>query len=91
MLMMAKTRRPVETLPAFANEALAILQDIADTVRANVADPLTIQQVSILTNLGVRTIHEMVATGDFPRPSKRGASSRWRRSDVDAWRDSLQE
>ena len=91
-LIMAKTKPETpETLPEFGSEVLKILADVAATVRAQAADLLTVEQVAILTNISVRMIYEMVATDEFPRPIKRGTSSRWKRSDITTWVDSLQQ
>lgn len=52
---------------------------------------LTVEQVAQLTTLGVRTVWSLVSEGSFPRPVKIGRATRWRRSQVMAWVDSLDE
>ena len=52
---------------------------------------LTVEQVAQLTTLGVRTIWSLVSEGSFPRPVKIGRATRWRRSQIMAWVDSLDE
>lgn len=34
---------------------------------------------------GRTKIYQMIADGEFPAPTKIGAASRWRKSDVDRW------
>jgi excisionase family DNA binding protein len=52
---------------------------------------LTVEQVAQLTTLGVRTVWSLVSEGSFPRPVKIGRATRWRRSQVMSWVDSLDE
>ena len=52
---------------------------------------LTVEQVAQLTTLGVRTVWSLVSEGSFPRPVKIGRATRWRRSQIMAWVDSLDE
>ena len=46
---------------------------------------LDIDQVSRTISFGKSWIWDRVKDGTFPAPVKLGASTRWRRADVDAW------
>ena len=52
---------------------------------------LTVEQTATMVGLGVRTIWNMVAKDEFPKPVKIGAATRWRRSEIIDWIDALGE
>lgn len=50
---------------------------------------LNVEAVARMVSLSVRAVWRMVSTGQFPKPVRIGRSTRWRRSDVEAWIDGL--
>lgn len=46
---------------------------------------LTLRDVMALTKRGKTAIWDSVAKGRFPKPVKIGGSTRWVRSEVEAW------
>lgn len=48
---------------------------------------LRISEVGQMVSLSTSQIYQLVREGDFPRPLKVGASSRWRESDIGRWID----
>lgn len=50
---------------------------------------LSVEQVVMLLGISERKIWSMVSAGGFPAPKKIDRLTRWRRSDVDKWVESL--
>ncbi len=51
---------------------------------------LSIEQVCVyLGGISERKIRGMASAGEMPKPLKLGKTARWRRSDLDAWSESL--
>ena len=48
------------------------------------------EQVAVLVGLCARKIRGMVSAGEFPKPVKIGRSTRWRRSEVEEWVQTLE-
>ncbi|MEL7737516.1 AlpA family phage regulatory protein [Citromicrobium bathyomarinum] len=46
---------------------------------------LTIEAVMERTGFGRTKIYDMIGKGDFPKPAKIGAASRWRALAIDNW------
>lgn len=46
---------------------------------------LSIEGVKAKTGFGTTKIYAMIGAGEFPKPAKIGAASRWRESAVDQW------
>jgi predicted DNA-binding transcriptional regulator AlpA len=69
--------RPGPISPAIARRVLTeCLAGCADEM-------LTIDEVSTMFKVDVRTIRRRVTTGDFPEPVRIGRSVRWKRSDLE--------
>lgn len=47
--------------------------------------------VSGKVGMAAPTIYELIRKGEFPTPVKRGRSSLWIESEIDAWIDALKE
>lgn len=44
-----------------------------------------VAEVAVILGVSKRTIYRLVSAGEFPAPIRIRASSRWRRSTVNAW------
>ncbi|BEM41613.1 hypothetical protein SME13J_02320 [Serratia marcescens] len=49
-------------------------------------DLISIKEVERATGFKKSYIYQKIKDGDFPRPKKLGASSRWVRGDVEVWK-----
>ncbi|MBT0475491.1 AlpA family transcriptional regulator [Morganella morganii subsp. morganii] len=56
------------------------------TVPSLLDDPLVeMKEITKLTGLTDKWFYKLIQDGQFPKPIKFGSSSRWFRSEVDAW------
>lgn len=52
---------------------------------------LRITEVMEMTTLADATIYKLMKEGEFPRPIKRGKTSLWLTSEIEAWIQSLKD
>jgi excisionase family DNA binding protein len=64
---------------------------MTDNQRRARAELLTVAEIAAELKLGTSTIWRRVSRGDFPKPIKIGGSTRWHRSDVEAFVQSLSD
>ena len=58
----------------------------AATTLLNADDPLIdMHFITAYTNMTDKWFYKLIAENEFPKPIKLGRSSRWRKSEVEAW------
>ena len=58
----------------------------AATTLLNADDPLIdMHFITAYTNMTDKWFYKLIKEGRFPKPTKFGRSSRWRKSEVEAW------
>lgn len=63
-----------------------IMNTITSTTLLNADDPLIdMNFITTYTNMTDKWFYKLIGAGQFPKPIKLGRSSRWRRSEVEAW------